>query len=363
MTNLFRVADENLIPLQRSRLTREDQLEGWIAKDPRSIGLEVMIVGRQVPTSCGGRIDLLGLDRDGNATIIELKRDRTPREIVAQILDYASWVRKLSPKDIHDIGTAYLQKSLEVGFEAFFGEPLPDALNNSHSMLIVASEFDAASRRIVEYLSDEYGVSINTAFFNVFEHEGTLLLATDWLIDQEQVVEKARARKQLPWSGWYYVNIGEPDRSWEDMRRYGFIAAGGGTQYSGKLQKLQAGDPVFAYQKGRGYVGYGIVRESSVPAGDFTVDGQALFDLPLAEPKLKHDAGDPELQEYAVGVDWKHTYSLAEAKWADGLFANQNIVCRLTHPATIEFLKQNFLEESIDAGASAAANSMVQRSS
>jgi hypothetical protein len=41
-------------------------------------------------------------------------------------------------------------------------------------------------------------------------------------------------------------------------------------------------------------------------------------------------------------VDWKRTYPITEAKWADGLFANQNIVCRLTNPAAIEFLKKHF---------------------
>src|SRR5690349_9033672 len=99
MTNLFKVSGSDLVPLQRARLATEDQIEGWIARDPRRIGLEVMIIGRQIITAFGGRIDLLGLDRDGNSMIIELKRDRTPREIVSQVLDYASWVRKLTPKE------------------------------------------------------------------------------------------------------------------------------------------------------------------------------------------------------------------------------------------------------------------------
>jgi hypothetical protein len=31
---------------------------------------------------------------------VELKRDRTPREVVAQALDYASWVERLDAEDI-----------------------------------------------------------------------------------------------------------------------------------------------------------------------------------------------------------------------------------------------------------------------
>ena len=100
MTNLFQVADSGLIPLTRAKLATEEELENWIAKDPRRIGLDVLIIGRQVQTPYGGRIDLLGLDRDGCATVLELKRDRTPREVIAQVLDYASWVRKLTPREI-----------------------------------------------------------------------------------------------------------------------------------------------------------------------------------------------------------------------------------------------------------------------
>ncbi len=33
--------------------------------------------------------DLLGLDKDGNIVIVELKRGKTPREVVAQLLEYA----------------------------------------------------------------------------------------------------------------------------------------------------------------------------------------------------------------------------------------------------------------------------------
>ena len=43
-------------------------------------------------TAQGARIDLLAMDGEGRLIIIELKKDRIPREIVAQVLDYASCV-------------------------------------------------------------------------------------------------------------------------------------------------------------------------------------------------------------------------------------------------------------------------------
>ena len=67
-----------------------------------------MIIERQVKTDFGGIIDLLCLDSRGDLAIVELKRDKTPREIMAQMLDYASWVNDLSHERIAEIANAYL---------------------------------------------------------------------------------------------------------------------------------------------------------------------------------------------------------------------------------------------------------------
>jgi len=45
-----------------------------------------MLIGRQEETGHGGRIDLLGIAPDGTLVLIEVKRSRTPREVVAQAL-------------------------------------------------------------------------------------------------------------------------------------------------------------------------------------------------------------------------------------------------------------------------------------
>ena len=43
---------------------------------------------------------LLAVDAGGDLYAIELNRDRTPREVVAQVLDYGSWVKDLGHEDI-----------------------------------------------------------------------------------------------------------------------------------------------------------------------------------------------------------------------------------------------------------------------
>ncbi len=70
--------------------------------------MDLAVIGRQVQTNFGGRIDLLALDVDANCVILELKRDKTPREAVAQILDYAAWIRGIGYNELDQIAESYV---------------------------------------------------------------------------------------------------------------------------------------------------------------------------------------------------------------------------------------------------------------
>ena len=345
MTSLYRIKDGKLNEVRRSSLSNESMLQEWIANDPRLLGQDLLVIGREVPTVNRGRIDILAIDQMGNLYIIELKRDRTPRDVIAQVLDYASWVAELTPRDVHKIAEDRLGKSLPDVFRAHFGSSLPESLNSIHNMLIVASEFDQQSERIVKYLANEHGLAINTAFFSVFEESGDQMLATDWLMDQQQVVERSESRRKAPWTGYYYVNAGDMHgvRNWDDMCEFGFISAGNGRVYSQRLEQLGVGDPIYVYQEGRGYVGFGEVERPAVMAEHFRLsDGRPLSDIELRERGILHDQGDPDMADYVVGVKWKHVVPISEAKTFRGVFANQNVVCKLTHSETLDFLAETF---------------------
>ena len=93
-----------------SALKSEGLLEDVLADDISIIDPNLLLIGRQVPTSYSKFIDLLTIDADGNLVVLELKRDRTPREVVAQLLDYGSWIRELEDEDIASLFGNYLQK-------------------------------------------------------------------------------------------------------------------------------------------------------------------------------------------------------------------------------------------------------------
>ena len=86
---------DELREVPRKSLDLESRLEVWIEQDISVLSDDLLVIGRQVLTDYGDYIDLLCLDRSGDVVVVELKRDTTPREVTAQALDYASWVRDL----------------------------------------------------------------------------------------------------------------------------------------------------------------------------------------------------------------------------------------------------------------------------
>ncbi|MCV2437199.1 endonuclease NucS domain-containing protein [Paucibacter sp. DJ2R-2] len=343
--------------LKQSKLSSEALLEEMIVQDPRILSPAWMLIGQQETTSHGGRIDLLAIAPDGSLVLVELKRDRTPREIVAQALDYASWVAELGADRISQIYARFKPgHSLEQDFQQRFGTALDeDSLNHAHQIIIVAAELDPSTERIVQYLNDR-DIAINVLFFQVFEHSGQQLLSRAWLIDPSETQANAAVTiatgkgAKEPWNGEFYVSFGDQtSRSWDDAVRYGFISGGGGSWYSKTLKLLSSGDRVWVNIPGRGYVGVGEVLEAVQPASDFHVhtdNGERLAMDVLKHGELyKADAADPELSEYFVRVKWLHTIPAALAFNELGLFGNQNTVCQPTTPKwrhTVERLRAVF---------------------
>lgn len=145
------------------------------------------------------------VDGEGHLVVLELKRNQTSREVVAQLLDYGSGVRSLQHEEIESLYTTQIEKywperkgkTLDQAFcEHFQVESQPDELNDSHKLVLVASELDDSSERIIDYLSDEYGVSINAVFFRFFRDGGREYLSRAWLIDPDRVEAKTQEKSQ-----------------------------------------------------------------------------------------------------------------------------------------------------------------------
>ena len=190
---------DSLKEMEPSKLDYEERIENWISKNVSVLvpdGSVLMVIGRQVRTSSGGFIDLLCMNGDGDLVIVELKRDKTPREITAQALDYASWVQDLSAQEVEEIAAVYLKgKPLEEVFEATFRDKekkYPEAINGQHSIKIVASQVDDSTERIIRYLSGK-GIAINFVRFHLFKSaDGKEQLVRTFVVPPGQAEEISR---------------------------------------------------------------------------------------------------------------------------------------------------------------------------
>ena len=303
-------------PAQRLRpgsMDTEERLEALLHGGLGLLDDELLLLGRQVQTDFGKKLDLLGLDVDGNLVVIELKKGRSPRDAVAQLLDYGSWVRQLTRERISLIFEENRtdEASLEQAFDRVFGGPLPESLNEGHRLILVASELDAATERILQYLSDDFAVPVNAVFFRYFRDGDREYLTRTWFRDPRETEAAVASRgKAEAWNKKdFYVSVGEgPRRTWDDMRRYGFVSGGGGKWYSRTLDLLFPGARVFACIPGTGYVGVGTVREEGRPITEVEVDvdgtSAALLDLPLAAPHAAEFKDDPERVERVAKIEW-----------------------------------------------------------
>lgn len=342
--------------LGESILVSEAALEDMIVAAPSILSDQWMLIGRQENISFGGRIDLLAVAPDGSLVLIELKRDRTPREVVAQALDYAVWVESLTAEQIATIYAHFKPgRDLAADFSARFGQPLDEeTLNQSHQIIIVAASLDASSERIVNYLNN-WDVPINVLCFQVFALGDEQLISRSWLLDPVHTQVSAtttskKDREREPWNGEFYASYGVgAERQWEEARRYGFISAGGGAWYSNTLNLLNVGDRVWVKAPGSGFVGVGRVAGRSQNIADFkleTPEGERPAVEVLAEGTYHRQfPGDPDRSEYFVPVEWQKTVPIEEAVSELGMFGNQNTVCKPTTPkwrTTVDRLKERW---------------------
>ncbi len=206
---LWRIDNDLPQSVPHSSIILESRIQGWLRHDISLLSDQLLFIGQQVETAFGGIIDLLAIDPDGNLVILELKRDKTPRDIVAQCLDYASWVQELSHEDVREIAGRFLPGApLEQAFLQKFHAPLPDVLNERHRIYIVASSLDAATERIVKYLSETHDVDINVATFSYYTDGECEFLARSLLLDESAVQLRAESKSKRA-----------PPLSWEELHR------------------------------------------------------------------------------------------------------------------------------------------------
>ena len=214
------VEDDNLhnaelVIAKETDIELESYLESWLENSPWALveGEPILWIGRQTSANVEESTifpDLLGIDSEGNLVIVELKKSKAPRDVVAQLLEYAAWAKELSDEQIHGIAETYFQSTKnETILQDAFGEMFEDetpALNRRLRLFVVAKEIPGTVSRVCRFLRTSHSMDINCLTVSTFQTEsGEVLVNTESKVGQEDIVTPKTARQnisQIPrWSG------------------------------------------------------------------------------------------------------------------------------------------------------------------
>jgi len=174
-----------------------ENLENWIKTKPEILGSDILIIGEQVYTK-SGPLDFLAIDNNGNIVIVELKRDKLARVVLAQAIDYASDLSTWDIDRLSEICISYTGNSLEDHISANFENIQIDDLtiNQTQRLLLVGFSIEEPLNRMIEWLSSNFDMSINAIVLNyVKTSNGTELLSRTVTIPEEIAKEKTSKKK------------------------------------------------------------------------------------------------------------------------------------------------------------------------
>lgn len=174
-------------------------LQEWIVKDPEMLGEEILIIQKEFSgfEDTNERLDLLGLDKNGNLVIIENKLDDSGRDVMWQATKYASYCSTLSKNSIRKIYQQYLnryengadatQKISEFLDDTDFEEILLNA-GQSQRIILVAANFRKEVTSTVLWLRN-FGVDIKCVKVTPYVLNERLLVDTEVIIPVKEVEE------------------------------------------------------------------------------------------------------------------------------------------------------------------------------
>lgn len=177
------------------RKEKED-LEQWLKTETKILGEDIRIIGEQVYTA-SGPLDYLGLDDKGNLVIVELKREKLPREVLAQAIDYASDISSWELDKISEVCISYTGQSLEDFISENFEDIDADnfTVNESQRILLVGFSIESSLIRMIEWLSDKYDLAINAIVLKYTKtSSGNELISKTSIIPEE--IEKTKVNKK-----------------------------------------------------------------------------------------------------------------------------------------------------------------------
>ncbi|MBU1565086.1 MAG: hypothetical protein KJ630_05590 [Proteobacteria bacterium] len=205
--------------LSESAITERYDLQEFICNSPQvffaEIGKELFLIKQEVEPSdkVKDRIDILALDKEGNAVIIELKRGSNKLQML-QAISYASMISHWQPNEFLDQLDNDNQEAL-----IDFLEVDVEEINRQQNVVLVAEAFDYALLVSAEWLSEKYGVNITCCRLVIQKDEATNneYLSCSVIYPSTELIQEAVPRRIIginktknvqKWTDWDEALIG-----------------------------------------------------------------------------------------------------------------------------------------------------------
>ena len=127
------------------------------------------------------------------------------------------WAHKLSDGDIRKLIAQNIGRPFTELYRERFGvRNPPTELNSDQRMMIVCTDTDEATRRILDYLTERHRMDINVVTLSYYKLDDQELIARTWLVDPAELEERigvdATDREatdaERAWTGLWHVNAG-----------------------------------------------------------------------------------------------------------------------------------------------------------
>ncbi|NOZ62215.1 MAG: DUF91 domain-containing protein, partial [Calditrichaeota bacterium] len=183
---------------------KESDLESLLENNPEYFfeNSKILVIGRQITTNLNSFIDLLGIDKSGNTIVVELKRNKTPRETIAQLLEYASFIENLDYSQLNEIYQNYSGEdiSLEDYHQQYFQDEQNESVsfNKYSKLVIVAQEITREIKQTAQFLRKK-GIDIYCLEFRYFTTKhGEKIISSDMVVGDEEFIRHKVQSATLP---------------------------------------------------------------------------------------------------------------------------------------------------------------------
>ena len=191
--NILEIIEET--SFDKEKLNERSNIQEWIAKDPSILGYQddLMVIQKEYDgfEKTNMRLDLLALSRDGHLVVIENKRDESGREVVAQVLMYASFCSTLTAEQVVDLYKDYTNKE--------YGEAKKEILDfletdgsdimlaeGDPKIIIVSRTFKNEVLSTVQWLNGKE-LDITCIRLTPYEFKGDVFIDVDRILPQDEL--------------------------------------------------------------------------------------------------------------------------------------------------------------------------------